>query len=235
MTMLRAIIKIKWRGHTRGIMKKSALSKPAGIFFDWDGTLVDSFAFLTKAHNAVKSEFGLAPFTHDEFLRYFGVPRDQLFMDIYGEHAEAAKGAFEKYYIANHLKEMIVMSGAVEMLDTIASLDIPMGVVSNKRSDFFRAEVEYLGWNKYFGDVVVGAGDAVADKPNPAPLVLGVSKYDNMKTEDIWYVGDTVVDVECARAAKCPCILVCPVNGVDQDEAYVKNYAEICGFLLQSP
>jgi len=216
-------------------MKNSPLSKPLGIFFDWDGTLVDSFAFLTKAHNAVKSEFGLPSFTHDEFLRYFGVPRDQLFLDIYGQHAEAAKDAFEKYYAANHLREMIVMNGALEMLDTIASLDIPMGVVSNKRSDFLHAEVEYLGWNRYFGDVVVGAGDAAADKPNPAPLVLGVSKYDDMKIEGVWYVGDTMVDLECARAAGCPCILVGPVNNIEPDDAYVKNYAEICGFLLQSP
>ncbi len=216
-------------------MKEVELSKPRGIFFDWDGTLVDSFAFLTKAHNAVKAEFGLPPFSQDEFLEYFGVPRDQLFLDIYGHHAEAAKQAFEKYYVANHLKEMIVMEGAAVMLVTIASLGIPMGVVSNKRSDFLQAEVEHLGWKKYFGDVVVGAGDAAADKPNPAPLVLGVSKYDNMKIEDVWYIGDTVVDLECARAAGCPCLLVAPVDGVGQDEAHVKNYAQICGFLLQCP
>lgn len=108
-------------------MNKEKLFKPQGIFFDWDGTLVDSFAFLTKAHNAVKAGFGLAPFAGDEFSSYFGVPRDQLFVDIYGPHAEAAKRAFGAYYHDNHLKEMVVMEGALEMLDTIASLDIPMG------------------------------------------------------------------------------------------------------------
>lgn len=216
-------------------MKDSALFKPHGIFFDWDGTLVDSFAFLTKAHNAVKAEMGLPLFAGDEFLRYFGVPRDKLFLDIYGEHAEKAKDAFADYYNANHLKEMVIMEGVVEMLDTIASLGIPMGVVSNKRGDFLRAEVEYLGWKKYFGNAVVGAGDAPADKPNPAPLVLGVSKYGNMEIGGIWYVGDTHIDVECARAAGCSCILVAPIAGANQDGVYDKNYAQICGFLLQCP
>lgn len=181
----------------------------------------------------MKAGFGLAPFAGDEFSSYFGVPRDQLFVDIYGPHAEAAKRAFGAYYHDNHLKEMVVMEGALEMLDTIASLDIPMGVVSNKRGDFLRAEVDYLGWGKYFGDVVVGAGDASADKPNPAPLMLGVSKYDNMEIGNIWYVGDTHIDVECSRAAGCPCILVAPLAEASQDGVYDKNYAQICGFLLQ--
>lgn len=216
-------------------MGELSLSKPQGIFFDWDGTLVNSFAFLTKAHNAVKAEFDLPPFLGDEFLRYFGVPRDKLFMDIYGRHAEKAKAAFELYYNANHLREMVVMDGVLEMLDTISSLKIPMGVVSNKRSDFLRAEVEYLGWDKYFGDVVVGAGDAVADKPNPAPLVLAVSKYDSMEIDRIWYVGDTHIDIECSQAAGCPCIMVAPMDDIDRDGVYDKNYAQICGFLLQCP
>jgi phosphoglycolate phosphatase len=216
-------------------MNKIKLFKPQGIFFDWDGTLVDSFAFLTKAHNAVKAGFGLPPFAGDEFLSYFGVPRDQLFLDVYGQYAEEAKHAFGNYYHDNHLKEMIVMEGAKEMLDIIAALQIPMGVVSNKRGDFLRAEVEYLGWNKYFGSAVVGAGDASADKPNPAPLMLGVSKYDNMDITDIWYVGDTQIDIECSRAAGCPCILVAPVGDTAQDGVYDKNYEQICGFLLQCP
>lgn len=211
------------------------LHQPEAIFFDWDGTLVDSFAFLTKAHNSVKSQFGLSPFTGQEFTRYFGVPRDRLFIDIYGPHAADAKPAFEQYFHDNHLKEMVLIPGAEKMLDTIASLGIPMGVVSNKRSDFLRAEVEYLGWGKYFGDVVVGAGDAEADKPDPAPLILAASMCDNIDIGRIWYVGDTQIDVECSRAAGCTCVVVAPLETTTHVHIYEKNYEEICGFLLQCP
>ena len=51
----------------------------------------------------------------------------------------------------------------------------PQGVVSNKAGAFLRREVTYLGWNRFFGPVV-GAGDAVADKPAPAPLLLALQQ-----------------------------------------------------------
>lgn len=206
---------------------------PDAIFFDWDGTLVDSIAFLTKAHNAVLTDLGRAPMEKEQFEKYFGVPRETLFLEIYGEDAQAGKTGFEAYYHQNHLSEMVVMDGAQTMLDTLYGLNIPMGVVSNKKHDFLQAEVEYLGWKKYFGSAIVGAGVAKADKPDPAPLILGISLYDNIQGERVWYIGDTEVDVACAQSAGCSCILVSPLEIETGNGVWKKNYKEICGFLLQ--
>ncbi len=51
----------------------------------------------------------------------------------------------------------------------------PRGVVSNKAGKFLRAEVVHLGWSPHFG-AVVGAGDARADKPDPAPILMALEQ-----------------------------------------------------------
>ena len=51
----------------------------------------------------------------------------------------------------------------------------PQGVVSNKAGRFLRAEVAHLGWAAHFG-AVIGAGDAAADKPDPAPILLALDR-----------------------------------------------------------
>jgi len=43
--------------------------KYTSIFFDWDGTLVNSLGVIVKAHNHVRVAFGLEPW---EMIDYFG-------------------------------------------------------------------------------------------------------------------------------------------------------------------
>ena len=49
------------------------------------------------------------------------------------------------------------------------------GGVSNKQGALLRAEAAHLGWAAHFG-ALVGAGDASADKPDPAPLLLALDR-----------------------------------------------------------
>ena len=65
------------------------------------------------------------------------------------------------------------MPGAADALAAGAAW--PQGVVSNKAGRYLRAEVTHLGWAPHFG-AVVGAGDASADKPDPAPILLALDR-----------------------------------------------------------
>ncbi len=83
----------------------------------------------------------------------------------------------------------------------------PQGVVSNKAGRFLRAEVTHLGWAAHFG-AVVGAGDASADKPDPAPILLALDRLGRGADRSVWYVGDTALDMAAARAAGVTAVLV---------------------------
>ncbi|MEZ5813524.1 MAG: HAD family hydrolase [Alphaproteobacteria bacterium] len=216
------------------------IERPKAVFFDWDGTLVDSFAFLHGAHNHTRAQFGMEPFALEVFEGYFGKPREQLYEDIYGrENIEAAKGHFENYVYAHHMDQLEPICGAQEVLDVFKTLEIPCGVVTNKKRALVEAEIAHYGWQDYFSSVV-GAGEAEADKPSSAPLLLGVERAGfDFAFSDIWYVGDTDNDLACANDAGVRSILI-----LDQPKAadllakykvdlHQNNCGEFAGFLLQ--
>jgi phosphoglycolate phosphatase len=82
-------------------------------------------------------------------------------------------------------------------------------VVSNKTGAILRLEVERLGWTGLFGSIV-GAGDAAADKPHAAPVMLALGPSGIAAGEEVWLVGDTEVDVECALNSGVVPILLGP-------------------------
>ena len=184
------------------------LSKPAAIFLDWDGTLVDSFAFLLSAHNHVRGIIGLPPFTAETFNEYFGQPREILYKNLYGERREDAKKHFEQFVLQNHLKALKPLPGAQDVVNTIRAMGVPSGIISNKKGDFIRKEIESFGWTPYFA-AIVGAGEAPQDKPAADPLLLAIALAGvDAPRESIWYVGDSETDARCAFAAGCPFIFI---------------------------
>lgn len=182
--------------------------KPGAVFFDWDGTLADSFVFLHAAHNHVCQILKRPPISLEEYEVYFGQPREKLYKEIYGDRMDEARVHFERYVLNNHLSGLKPAEGADALLRALYSMGIPCGVVSNKKRSLIEAEIENFGWRDFFISVV-GAGEAVADKPSPAPLFLAVERASlAVPMASIWFVGDTDNDLICAKQAGCVAVLV---------------------------
>jgi phosphoglycolate phosphatase len=124
---------------------------------------------------------------------------------MFGDQWERARDIFYDTLTHKHLDHVTPMPGVPELL--LAGTPWPQGVVSNKAGAFLRREVVHLGWSSFFGPVV-GAGDAVADKPDPAPLLLALSQMGRSASADIWYMGDTALDMQAARAAGLTAVLI---------------------------
>lgn len=200
-------------------MNKS-VALPKAIFYDWDGTLADSYKFLESAHNHVRRGLGLTEFKGDEFKGYFGHPREKLYAELYGHEIEQAKSLFGDYVTKHHMDNLNPMEGAEELLKIGADLGIVMGVVSNKKAQFLRQEIEGFGWGGYF-KAVVGAGDAPRDKPAADPLIKIANDCGYNNLENAWYVGDTDVDLQCAKNALCASVFI--MHNTRSDE-WIKLY-----------
>jgi phosphoglycolate phosphatase len=55
---------------------------------------------------------------------------------------------------------------------------------------------------------VIGAGDAAADKPDPAPILLALDRLGKAAERSVWYLGDTALDMHAARAAGVTAVLI---------------------------
>lgn len=194
---------------------------PKAIFWDWDGTLVDSYGFLNDAHNHTLTTLGFKPFEDGEYKQYFGKPRDVLYPAIYKEKAQDALPIFQEY-VLNNSDKVRLLEGAKEVIEYLASLNIPMGIVSNKKSLFIKEELGHLGWLDKFL-IVIGSGDAEADKPSGAPLKYAIDQcgLSDVEVSDIWYVGDTENDLACAEHVGCTSLFL---TGDEYSESLIQTY-----------
>lgn len=208
------------------------LGQPRAILWDWDGTLVDSFAFLLGAHNSVRAQLGFDPITTETFFGYFGKPRGYLYNEMYGpENFDKARGLFDAYVEAGVADGVLKpLDGAQKTLEAAAALDAPMGVVSNKRAKLLRGESAHFGWCTHF-ETFVGAGDAKADKPDAAPLLLALDQMGVTRGCDVWLIGDTTIDVGCAKAARCTALFV-GAEPPDRTDRAFDDLADLRAFFL---
>jgi phosphoglycolate phosphatase len=178
---------------------------PAVLLYDWDNTLVDGWAAITAALNTVFAEFGMPSWTAEDTKGRVRVALRESFPLMFGARWEHARDLFYASFRDQHLHHLRQMPGAAEALAAGAAW--PQGLVSNKAGPYLRAEVAHLGWAGYFG-AVVGAGDAPADKPDPAPIHLALEQLGHPAEASVWYLGDTALDMRTARAAGVTAVLI---------------------------
>jgi phosphoglycolate phosphatase len=180
--------------------------RPSVLLYDWDNTLVDGWAGITAALNAAFTAFGHQLWSVDDTRNRVRVALRESFPVMFGEQWEQARDIFYDTLTHQHLDHVSPMPGVPEVLE--AGAGWPQGVISNKAGAFLRREVIHLGWSRFFGPVVVGAGDASADKPGPAPIHLALSRLGRTSDLSVWYMGDTALDMQAARAAGVTGVLI---------------------------
>ncbi|MBV9653647.1 MAG: HAD family hydrolase [Acetobacteraceae bacterium] len=181
------------------------MEPPSVLLWDWDNTLVDAWAGITAAINAAFAAFGLPPWSVEQTKQRARISMRESFPVMFGSDWRRARDIFHRTMTQQHLDHVRVMPGAVDALS--AGRSWPQAVVSNKSTRYLHAEIAHLGWADYFG-AVVGAGEARADKPDAAPLLLALHRLGAEPSPTVWYLGDTASDMVAARAARVTGVLL---------------------------
>jgi len=178
---------------------------PSALLYDWDNTLVDGWAGITAALNAAFTAFDKPLWTVEDTRNRVRVSLRESFPVMFGDRWEVARDIFYGTLTDRHLEHVTPLPGVAEALE--AGVSWPQGVVSNKAGAFLRREVTHLGWDRHFG-AVVGAGDARADKPDAAPILMALERMGISPNPGVWYIGDTALDMQAARAAGVTAVLI---------------------------
>ena len=196
----------------------SAVPRPSAILFDWDNTLVDSWAVIHAALNETFTAMGRQNWTRTETeARVRGSLRD-TFPEMFGDRWQEAEKIFYSAFGRIHLEHLTPLPGAAELLRELADAGVYLGVVSNKRGHFLRLEAERLGWDAHFKRLA-GAGDCARDKPHrdhiDHALGQGTESPGPVAGRDVWFVGDADIDMVCAKNAGCHAVLIRPSAPAD--------------------
>lgn len=177
--------------------------KPKAILFDWDNTLADTWPTIHEALTKTFKEMGKLPWTFEETKERVHRSLRDSFPEIFGKDWEKAGEIYLKTFEEIHLSRLQPLDGAEEMLKALLEKkDIYKAVVSNKTGHNLRKEISHLSWDKYFNKAV-GAKDAKKDKPASDPVYLALEGSNILPSEDVWLIGDSVTDLECAHNSKC--------------------------------
>ena len=179
------------------------LKKPKAIVFDWDNTLVDTWPVIHLAINQTMQAMQKPQISLDEVRNTVHKSMRESFPSIFGNNWQEAGEIYKQCYRKNHISGITLLPNALELIKQIHKQNILQFLVSNKIGATLRLEANKLNIEEYFF-AIVGAGDAYYDKPSPDPLHLALLGSDiEVQKDEIWFVGDTIADVECAYNAGC--------------------------------
>ncbi|HRD65890.1 MAG TPA: phosphoglycolate phosphatase [Candidatus Competibacter sp.] len=187
----------------------------AAIFFDLDGTLVDSVPDLTAAVNVMLRQLGLPAREEAQVRAWVGNGMDNLIHraltdDMAGRAEPELFARAKPLYKAAYADHISVYSelypGAREGLAELRDAGFPMACVTNKPAEFALPLLEQLGIGHFFATVV---GGECIPRPKPAPdaLLLCAERLDVPIGRGLM-VGDSLNDVGAARNAGCPVVCV---------------------------
>ena len=184
------------------------------IIFDVDGTLVDSAADIHGALNYGLALAGCGAVDFETARRLIGLGLERSVEKVLSdrgfklEGAELAgiKAASTAYYDAHLLDRTRLYDGVAETLEALLKAGTRMGICTNKRAEATRRMLSGLGVVSYF-DVIIGREAVSPGKPHPAPLLAAIEAL-NGECSRAAMVGDTLADMQCARAAGVAAIAV---------------------------
>jgi 2-phosphoglycolate phosphatase len=174
--------------------------RPEAVLFDFDGTLADSYAAITSSVNHVRATHGLPPLDELEVRRHVGRGPEHLLQHTVPSGELAANlASYRAHHPAVMRRLTQLLPGARDTVLALHQAGLKLGVCSNKPSLYTRALLETLGIATLFS-VVVGPEDVPRLKPAPDMLLAALTKL-GVPPDAALYIGDMVVDIECARAA----------------------------------
>ena len=212
------------------------LPKPKAILFDWDNTLVDTWPVIHQALNATLRAMDVPEWSLTRVKSQVKKSMRDSFPELFGANWKKAADLYQSHYRAIHLAAITPLPDAEMLLRAVQKAGLFCAIVSNKRGPSLRLELEHLAWTAYFA-AAIGSEDSAHDKPHPAPVFKALEAANLTPDASVWFVGDTIIDIECAHTAHCTPILYGDVktDGGSYEgwsfAAHARNHAELLALI----
>lgn len=178
------------------------------LIFDLDGTLIDSIQDIALCMNKVLESLNLPIYKIEDYKYFVGGGIDILIENALKNEGknikEEATKRFKKEYDEKLHFNTKPYEGIYEMLDELKNLDCNLAVLSNKPHNLTVSYVEHF-FKAYNFKEIHGQKDKIAKKPNPQ-AAINIANTFNVPCEEIYFVGDTKIDMQTAKNAKMKAI-----------------------------
>ena len=183
------------------------LELPKAVLWDMDGTLIDQTAAIIRCYADVITELGYPSPDSETIRRSLGGPMaSTMALFIEDGQMDTACRAFRARFPEIMFEGLIILPGALELIEAFAAKGIPQAILTNKHGDTARAVSEHCGFSKHI-PACIGNTDTEWSKPD-AKLTRHVLDQITSTTQGAICIGDSPTDVATATNTGLPCYCV---------------------------
>ncbi len=180
------------------------------LIFDWDGTLIDSKAKITKAMQMAAFDVGREPLADHLIHNIIGLGLPEAIQSLYPRASSIDRGHLRDAYAARFLMldeacPSDFFPGVRQTLEFLKLEGHMLAVATGKSRKGLDRILGGLGFSAFFH--ATRCADETASKPDPLMLEELVAEF-GVASEDAVMVGDTEYDMEMARRIGMPRIAV---------------------------
>lgn len=180
------------------------------VMFDLDGTLLDTAGEIADSVNRTLSEAGQPEVALDQVRDWIGHGTGWLmktaWTSVAGEPDDdqwpSVMGRFMHHYLECCGTRSTPYPGVVDALTRLDEMGVITAVVTNKESRYTQRVLRAHGLDTHF-DLVISGDTYTVKKPDPA-VIYNCLKDAEADIERSLFVGDSSIDVRCAKAAGIP-------------------------------
>lgn len=172
------------------------------IFFDLDGTIIDSGEGVTNSVRYSLEKLGLPSMTEKELRRFIGPPLVYSYGAYAGverENIETAIKYYREYYTEKGIFEGYVYENIEKMLKILKENGKRIIVATSKPEEFARAILERAGLSEYFEYIAGATMDEKTRITKIDVIAYALEKAQINDTSSVLMVGDRMYDIEGAK------------------------------------
>jgi phosphoglycolate phosphatase len=174
------------------------------ILFDLDGTLIDHFTAIFRSHSHTMRQLGLSAPTFAQVRAAVGGGLENAIAQLAGrDRVAAALPIYRAYWDATMLDDVVLLTGALEILRSLRARGLKTAVFTNKLGTSSRLICAHLGLTPLL-DANFGAADTPWLKPQPEFAAHALAQLSATPATTL-LVGDSPFDIAAAHNAGFPC------------------------------
>ncbi len=171
------------------------------IVFDWDGTLFDSTALITRCIQSACADLGVAVPSDERASYVIGMGLIEALQhaapELPRERYQALGARYRHHYVARQ-HEIVLFAGTIELLRSLKARNHWLGVATGKSRRGLDEALQTVQLKGVFD--ATRTADETASKPDPQMLLELVAEF-GVAPERTLMIGDTTHDLQLAANA----------------------------------
>jgi pyrophosphatase PpaX len=169
-----------------------------GVFFDLDGTLINSAPMIIRAIQEIFTKYHLGPISPETIKCYAGKPPESIFQAL----APERKDLLLQETIRLERKYRLLAPaypGVAELIDELASLGIRLAAITSQAHQEMQQVRESYPFSQRI-EHWISCEDIRHPKPHPESILAALEHF-QLKPGEVLFVGDTEYDIQAGKNA----------------------------------